>query len=62
MAKMAWRAFNESPEVYCAVGDSPAQALKQMAHILKQNGVSWWSSSRLDVDLESGEFVITIYI
>lgn len=61
--KKRYVAVNEEPLVLCAYGDSPAEAFKEMAKLLKENKVTWFSASSVNVlDSDHDRFAVTVYV
>jgi len=58
----AYKAVAEDPDVYCAYGTTPTKAMREMARLLKDHNVDWWSASHVNYIEEDRLFVITIYV
>lgn len=61
--KKRYVAVNEQPLVLCAYGNSPAEAFKEMAKLLKEQKVTWFSGSSVSViDDAKDNFAVTVYV
>ena len=47
--KKRYVASAEEPLVLCAYGDSPSEAFKNMAKLLKEVQINWFASSSVNV-------------
>lgn len=60
--KNAYEAINENPRVFCAYGDTPAQALKRMSKLLESNDIKFFSAAHVGFIAEEHTHYITIYV
>jgi hypothetical protein len=61
--KKRYVASAEEPLVLCAYGDSPSEAFKNMAKLLKEEKVDWFSASSVNVlDSDVDAFAVTVYV
>ena len=59
---VSYEAVNEFPRVFCAMGDTPSDALEAMAEILRENNVPFWTASSVHFDIDTDDYYITIYV
>ena len=58
-----YEAKNENPIVLCSYGESPADAFKQMAKLLKKSDLSDFASiNAVNTSFEEGIHYVTVYI
>jgi hypothetical protein len=58
-----YEAKNEDPIVLCSYGESPADAFKQMAKLLKKSDLSDFASiNAVNTSFEEGIHYVTVYI
>jgi hypothetical protein len=61
--KKRYVAIAEDPVVLCAYGNTPAEAFKEMAKLLKEERIDWFSASSVSVlDSDIDAFCVTVYV
>jgi hypothetical protein len=61
--KKRYVATAEEPVVLCAYGNTPAEAFKEMAKLLKEEKIDWFSASSVSVlDSDIDAFCVTVYV
>ena len=61
--KKRYVASAEEPIVLCAYGNSPYEAFKNMAKLLKEEKINWFSASSVSVlDSDIDAFAVTVYV
>jgi hypothetical protein len=59
----AYVAVNENPVVLCSYGNSPAEAFKNMAKLMKKEDVVWMNGANISIlDSDIDKFSVTVYV
>lgn len=61
--KKAYVAVNENTQTLCSYGETPAEAFKAMAKLMKKEDVRWMNGANISIlDDDIDKFAVTVYI